>query len=547
MLRNLARCARLAPKINAVRTSSSIDCPPDEPTFNEMVGIFFENGSQKVKENLVNAIAHVHLLTDRKRRQRAMTLSMDEKVARVEGILNDLKQVDFCLETNFEIRKDDNSFETITAFRAQHSQHKLPTKGGIRYSLDVCADEVKALSALMTWKCAAVSVPFGGGKGGICINPKHYSEKELHEITIQYVTRLCQKNMIGAAVDVPAPDMGTGEREMGWIASHYAKNIGYNDINKSACVTGKPIPKGGIHGRTSATGKGMFYGTDFIMRDETIMNRMGYPKEEHNLEGKTVIIQGFGNVGMHAARYFHRAGAKIIGIVESDCAIFNDKRGITPHLAIDYKTKHGKLAGYGRTTVDYVNMWDEQREDADLLYEDCDILLLCAKEQVIHKNNADRVKAKILVEGANGPITPAAHDILLAKDRLMIPDLFVNAGGVTVSYFEFLKNISQVGFGRLTFGYNEDTNYALMDSVEKSLQERLQGVQIKPTDQFKSRMRGASEKDIVHSGLQFSMNQAARSILNRKDEYKLDLDLRTAAYILAIERVYHVKLDDFGS
>jgi len=529
-----------------------------------MVGIYFDQGTHLVKKKLVNQITESNVLTDRSKAARALTMCNEEKIKRVEGVLENLKHCSFVLETNYEIKKDDGSYETIQAFRAQHSQHRQPTKGGIRYATAVCQDEVKALAALMTWKCAAVCVPFGGGKGGIKIDPKKYSDQELHNITTGFVTNLCQKQMIGPAIDVPAPDMGTGEREMSWIAGHYAKNIGYTDHNNLACVTGKPIHRGGIHGRTSATGKGIFYGTDWFLQNETIMNRLGYPRNEHSLEGKTVIVQGFGNVGMHAARYFHRAGAKVIGIVEWDCAVYNDKRGITPEWAMAYRNKHGALHGYGRTTTTIGDNGEEiingdlsnlpfdiwgAKTHHDLIFEECDILCLCASEQVIHKGNAHMVQAKIVVEGANGPITPAAHEKLLNKDVLVIPDLFINAGGVTVSYFEYLKNLQHVPFGRLTWQYNEDTNYALMDSVENSLMPIFpgQGLKIKPTSEFKKRMAGAGEKDIVHSGLKQTMEDSAKDIFQRLEAYNLNLDLRKAAYILAIERVYLTKLDDFGS
>ena len=529
--------------INPIR--SSICVPPGEPSFNQMVSIFFDSGAEKVKDKLIEGITRTTPLTDRKKRERSLQMSREEKISRVEGVLNKLKHPDYFLEMNYAIQKDDNTYETIQAFRSQHSQHKQPTKGGIRYSLDVCADEVKALSALMTFKCATVAVPFGGAKGGIKINPKLYSENELHNITRGYVQGLCQRQLLGPAIDVPAPDMGTGEREMSWIAGTYSKNVGYNDMTNLGCVTGKPTTRGGIHGRTSATGKGIYYGTVNIVENEKIMTQVGYnDRNQHNLKGKTVIVQGFGNVGMHAARYFHRAGAKIIGIIESDVGVYNDVRGITPEKAANYKAEHKNLVNYGTTTETIKENYQE------LLYKECDILILCATEQVIHKENADKIKAKIIIEGANGPVTPIAHDYLLSQNKLVIPDLFINAGGVTVSYFEYLKNLNHVPYGRMTAQYNEDTNYAMMNSVEMSLKNQLDdlpdGFEIKPTPGFKARMKGVTEKDIVHSSLNYWMKESAKDIIKRLENYQLGLDLRTAAYILAIERVYYTKLDDFG-
>jgi len=541
MFRHLKNIARRLTPLEVAKRSSSIIVPKGEPTFNEMVGIFFDQGASKVKDSLIESISKTTPLTDRKTREKMLTMTREEKIARVEGVLHKLKYPDCFVELNYAIQKDDNTYETITGYRSQHSQHRQPTKGGIRYSLDVCADEVKALSALMTFKCACVSVPFGGAKGGIKIDPKKYSEHELHDITRGYVTGLCQRQLLGPAIDVPAPDMGTGEREMSWIAGQYAKNTGYNDMTNLGCVTGKPVTRGGIHGRTSATGKGIYYGTVNIVENSNIMTRAGYEDPStHNLKDKTVIIQGFGNVGMHAARYFHRAGAKVIALIESDMAVFNDVRGVTPDWAVDYKAKHKTLHGYGRTTETVKDNFK------DLLYHECDILILAATEQVIHKGNAHQVKAKILIEGANGPITPAAHEHLLAQNKLIIPDLFINAGGVTVSYFEYLKNLNHVPYGRMTAQYDEDTNYAMMDSIEKSIQPHIPDCFIRPTSKLEKRLKGVTEKDIVHSSLNYWMKDSANEIIARLEEYDLGLDLRTAAYILAIERVYYTKLDDFG-
>jgi len=514
---------------SSIRSAGGIQIPDGEPSFYEMVEVFFDKGASLVENKLINDIRETDL-TDSKTKLRNRQMTDIQKTNKVRGIMAHMKPCNHILQVNFPLKRDNGEFEMITGFRAQHSQHRTPTKGGMRYSLDVCQDEVQALAALMTWKCSVVGVPFGGAKAGICIDAKAYSESELERITRRFANELAKKGFLGPHLDVPAPDMSTGEREMAWMADQYSQTIGYNDINANSCVTGKPLSQGGIHGRTSATGRGIFHGTEVFAREEDFMSACGLST---GIKGKSVIVQGFGNVGFHAARYFARAGAKIVGVVEWDGAIVNREDGITPMELENYRLDHGTINGFPNATA----------TDGELLFEEVDILLLCAKEQVIHRENAGKVQAKLISEGANGPITPAAHEILVENNTLIVPDLYVNAGGVTVSYFEWLKNINHVSFGRLTFKYNEDTNRALLESVSTSLQAkfgRLDGdrIPIVPNENMEQRMQGASEKDIVQSGLHYSMERSGKAIARTAREYNLGADLRTAAYILAIEKVY---------
>ncbi|KAK6640779.1 hypothetical protein RUM44_012476 [Polyplax serrata] len=489
------------------------DVPTKEnPSFFEMVEYNFHKAVKRCEPHFVLMLRNNERVCSK------------EAEKRVKGIIGVMSHCNAVLALTFPIRKENGEYEIIKAYRAHHNNHREPVKGGIRFSLDADAENAMALAALMTYKCACVNVPFGGAKAAVKIDPKRYTVRELEMITRRFCLELAKKDFIGN-IDVPAPDINTTSREMSWIADTYSKTLGYKDINAQACVTGKPINQGGIHGRVSATGRGLFHSIDNFIHEKEWMDNIGLTT---GWEDKTFIVQGFGNVGFHSARYCSRVGAKCIGVIEHDCSLYN-KNGLDVVALNRYKVENGTIKGFPGADV----------FEGDLMTEQCDILIPAAKEKVITTKNANDIKAKIIAEGANGPLTPAADIILLKKRVLIIPDLYVNAGGVTVSYFEWLKNLNHVSYGKLTFKYERDSNYHLLDSVEKSLRMTLgNDLKIRPSDSFRKRIAGASEKDIVHSGLAQTMETAALNIMKTAHKHKLCLNLRLAAYMCSIEKIF---------
>lgn len=433
------------------------------------------------------------------------------------GLINQIRVCNSVYYMQYPVRIK-GQVQVIQAWRAEHSHHKLPCKGGIRYAETVDQQEVEALAALMTYKCAVVDVPFGGGKGGIRINPKQYSVDELERITRRYTVELIKKNFIGPSTDVPAPDYGTGPREMAWIADTY-QTFEKDNINALACVTGKPVGQGGVRGRTAATGRGLFFATREAVNDKDLMKRLKMPT---GLAGKRIIVQGFGNVGYHAAKFLQEGGAIIIGIIEYDGAVVNDK-GIDVEELNAHRFETGSITNYSKAKT--------VKNGLSVLEYPCDILVPAALESQIYKENAPNIKAKMIVEGANGPVTSIAEEILLKKGTFVMPDMYVNAGGVIVSYFEWLKNISHVRFGRLDKRFEEGSNTRLIDTIErltgKSLSIHERGIVA----------RGADEEDIVNSGLEDTMIGAYHAIMETMRSDKRYNDMRTAAFVNSISKI----------
>ena len=433
------------------------------------------------------------------------------------GLLNQIKSCNSVLHMTFPLEKDNGTVVTIHAWRAEHSHHRSPTKGGIRYSSLVNEDEVTALAALMTYKCAVVDVPFGGAKGGIKIERKDFTESELERITRRYTYELWAKNFIGPGLDVPAPDYGTGEQEMAWIMDTYrALNP---TIDAAACVTGKPIHQSGIRGRAEATGRGVFFGVREACSFAEDMKVLGLTT---GIEGKTVTVQGLGKVGYYSAKYFQEAGAKLICLCEYEGAIFN-KKGLDLDAVVNHRKETGSILNFPGA--------ENLANSALGLEVECDILIPAALENQLNEGNATRIRAKIIAEGANGPTTAEAHDIIKDRGALIIPDNYLNAGGVTVSYFEWLKNLSHVRFGRLERRFEEKAFRQIIEGVESIVGKKFS------EEQFKKIVHGADERDIVDSGLEDTMVTAYGEIKEIRDHHKIDL--RTAAFVSAINKIGH--------
>jgi len=434
------------------------------------------------------------------------------------GLLEQIKATNGIFSVAFPIKRDDGSIGVIHAWRAEHSHHKLPTKGGIRYAANVDADEVKALAALMTYKCALVDVPFGGAKGGVNIAKWKYSDAEIERITRRYTYELIQKNYIGPGLDVPAPDYGTGPREMGWMADAY-EAMTSDKLYALACVTGKPVTQGGVRGRKEATGRGVYYGIREACEVKEDMERLGL---QPGIEGKSVVVQGLGNVGYHAARFIQEGGGMIVGLAEYEGAIYDPKG-----LDVDRVAQHRRDT---ESILDFPGATNLPR-NSEALELECDILVPAALENQITGENADRIRAKIIGEAANGPITAEANDLLAQKGVLVIPDIYLNAGGVTVSYFEWLKNLSHVRFGRMDKRFEENLNRQILSTIEqltgKTIDRRV----------FEKNHLGADEEDLVNSGLEETMISAYQEVLETQRRQKEKVDLRTAAFICAINKV----------
>jgi len=434
------------------------------------------------------------------------------------GLPSEIIACDSVIKVQFPVKLSDGKYHIFTGWRAVHSDHRLPVKGGIRYSLSVNQNEVEALAALMTYKCAIVNVPYGGSKGGIQMNPRDYSEYELEKITRRFARELISKGYLSPSENVPAPDMGTGEREMSWIADVY-KMLHPNDVNYLACVTGKPITNGGIRGRTEATGRGVQYVMREFFRHPDDVAKAGL---DGGLDGKTIVIQGLGNVGYHTAKFISEEDhAKIICVIERDGAVINEN-GINIQNLYDYIGEHRCVKGFP----------DARYEENGIacLEMECDILIPAALEGQITEDNAANINAKLIVEAANGPITYHGDEILRERGITVLPDAYVNAGGVTVSYFEWIKNLSHIRFGRMQRRLDEFRGERIIQALEEMTGKPV------PPDLKLDITQGADELALVRSGLDDTMRLAYQEVRQVAEEKGI-ADFRTASYVVALQKI----------
>ncbi len=434
-----------------------------------------------------------------------------------DDILNQARKNNCIIHLKFPIKRDNGKIEVIEAWRAQHSQHRAPCKGGIRYAAIANEDEVRALAALMSYKCAIVDVPFGGAKGAVKINTKDYSKAELERITRRLTSELYNRNFIGPGIDVPAPDYGSGPQEMAWISDTFRSLS--KDINGHGCVTGKPVTQGGLRGRTEATGLGVAYGVEEVCRREKLMQMAGL---KVGVENKTIAIQGFGNVGYHSAKFLSQMGAKITMVSEYEGTLINPE-GIDVEALYSFRAKNKTIKGFDG---------GEFSEDRDaVLYAECDILIPAALESQIRLDNCEKVKAKVIAEAANGPVTAEASKKLYQKGVLIIPDVYLNAGGVTVSYFEWVKNLSHIRFGRIDNRLDQRRFQNIVTIIEETTGKKI------PEEVISRLTQEGDERSLVASGLEETMITAFDQIYKILEKHEFKFDLRTAAFICAIDKI----------
>jgi glutamate dehydrogenase (NAD(P)+) len=429
-----------------------------------------------------------------------------------------IKACDAVLQLRFPVRLH-GTVEIFTGWWAVHSAHRLPAKGGLRFAPHASQDETEALAALMSYKCAIADIPFGGAKGALMIDPCKYSVDELREITRRFAQELARRDFLDPATNVPAPDMGTSAREMAWIADTY-KTLYPEDVNQDACVTGKPVDRGGIPGRVEATGKGVQLALQEFFRHREEVEKTGLAD---SLSGQRVVVQGLGNVGYHTAKYLAEEDqVRVTAIIEHDGVVTNED-GLNIHDVRQHLAMTGGVKGFPGG--------EYSARGSEALEMDCDILIPAAMESQINAGNAMNIRARLVVEAANGPVTYEADEILRRRGIVILPDVFINAGGVTVSYFEWTRNLSHMRFGRLQRRFDELRSTSYLSALETMTGKEAPGALRNEL------VRGASELDLVRSGLDDTMRAAFQAIRDTMKRYPTIYDYRTAAYVIAIRKL----------
>ena len=448
-----------------------------------------------------------------------VSAQFDKAAAQLElpdGLLKQIKATNSIYFVQFPVKFGER-YEMFFGWRAEHSHHRKPLKGGIRYSELVDQDEISALAALMTYKCAIVNVPYGGSKGGIAFNPRKYTPEQIERITRRYTAELIKKNFLGPGVNVPAPDLGTSEREMAWIADTYdAFHPG--GIDNLACVTGKPVTQGGVRGRKEATGRGVVFGVKRALEAPADLGLKLLP----GLADKKIAVQGFGNVGYHVAKFMVEEGAKVIGVGEWDGGVV-DERGLDIDALAEHRASTGSITGFPGSQA--------LKDPKAILEVPCDVLVPAALENQITLENADRVEAKVVAEAANGPTTIGAEEVLQRRGIPLIPDIYLNAGGVVVSYFEWGKNISHMRYGLMEKRLEVNNTQSLLAAAE-----RLSGRQLSK-EHRESLFVIPDEGHLVVSGLEDKMIEAYDEIRSAVRMRNGVPDLRTAAYVVALQKI----------
>jgi glutamate dehydrogenase (NAD(P)+) len=441
-----------------------------------------------------------------------------EHLSLPEGLPERIRACNSTYTIRFGVRLRGRMY-SFTGWRSVHSEHVEPAKGGIRYDPAANAEEVEALAALMSFKCALVDVPFGGSKGALRINPKEWEVHELERITRRFTQELAKRNLISPGRNVPAPDMGTGEREMAWMADEYKRTGPVDIINANACVTGKPLSRGGIAGRTEATGRGVQYAVHCYLRDP---ERNGVDGK-HDLSAMAVAVQGFGNVGYHAAKFLSEDDrARVVCIIERDGYLWNPQ-GLNVDAVKRHQLRTGSILGFEGA--------ESHTNSARGLEVECDILIPAAMEGAITRQNAHRIHAKLIAEAANGPVAADAEAILDEMGVVILPDLFVNAGGVIVSYFEWVKNITHIPFGLMERRRRERRHSQIASAMETMTGKTF------PDDLRDEFLEGGNEIDLVRSGLDDVMRGAYKRMAATLRAHPEIKDFRTAAYRIALNQI----------